>query len=304
MPEIFTGTIETPGLYPDIEESAYHADPVPEKLGGSLSSTGVKDLLPPSCPALFDWRRKHPKASTKSQELGTVVHGLVLGTGQPVEVLDYPDYNKKAAQQARDAAAAAGKVPMLAHKYAEAETIANAVKQHDTAGAIFAEGDPEVSMFGPDPETGIWRRGRLDWLTWIDGRPTVGDAKTTADVSPEHFAKSIAEFSYHVQEAHYRWLLADLLGCHPDNIDFMFVCVPTAPPYLTQIYRIHPSDVERGRGQCLAAYQKYRDCTETGTWPDWSQERDEEIGELSLPAYARIRIERQLEDHDISIPVY
>lgn len=41
-----TWTITEPGVY-DLPAEVYHADPVE---GGSLSSTGARKLLPPSCP--------------------------------------------------------------------------------------------------------------------------------------------------------------------------------------------------------------------------------------------------------------
>jgi hypothetical protein len=51
--------ITEPGVY-DIAEDHYHADPVP---GGSLSNSGAKKLLPPSCPAKFAYEREHPPQS-------------------------------------------------------------------------------------------------------------------------------------------------------------------------------------------------------------------------------------------------
>jgi hypothetical protein len=221
---------------------------------------------------------------------------MVLGVGQDVEVLDFDSWTTKKAKDSRDAARAAGKIPMLVKDHDEATAMADSVKQHDTAGALFSAGDPEVSMFAPDPGYGIWRRGRLDWFTQVWQRHTVVDFKTSADVSPDHFARSIADFGYHTQQAHYSWLLADLLNCDSRDIDFMWVVVPTVPPYLPQIYRLDPADIDRGRDLCLRAYEKYRDCTASGFWPDWSQERADEIGELSLPAYARIRIQRELDN--------
>ena len=50
-----------PGVY-EMDEATYHQDPVP---GGSLSASGAKLLLPPSCPALYAWRRDHPKVSAE-----------------------------------------------------------------------------------------------------------------------------------------------------------------------------------------------------------------------------------------------
>ena len=92
--------ITKPGIY-DIPEDEYHRDCVPAELGGSLSSSGAKLLLPPNCPAIFDYQRRHGKRPSKAMELGTVVHGMVLGTGQPVEVLDFPNYTSGDAKKAK-----------------------------------------------------------------------------------------------------------------------------------------------------------------------------------------------------------
>jgi PDDEXK-like uncharacterized protein DUF3799 len=292
VPEVFEGVITKPGLYPDIPEDKYHADPVPE---GSLSHSGAKLLLPPSCPAIYDWQRQHPKRSSKSQDLGTVVHSMVLGKGQDVRVLDFDDRRTKAYKEAEAAALAADCIPMLRKDYMQAEDIAQAVMGHDTAGALFAEGDAEVSMFWQDSEFGIWCRARSDWLTWIDGMPTIVDVKTTADVSPEHWAKSAADFAYHMQDPWYRRGLATLLGCEPADVDFIFAVVPTSPPYLPMLYRLHPLDVERGEEQGRQAREIYRDCSQTGVWPDWTKGSGD-ITDLALPGYARSRIDRSLNE--------
>ena len=47
----------------DMPEVEYHRHP-------ALSSTGARRLLRPSCPALFDWERKHPRPPTKAMRLG------------------------------------------------------------------------------------------------------------------------------------------------------------------------------------------------------------------------------------------
>jgi PDDEXK-like uncharacterized protein DUF3799 len=289
MPEVFEGVITKPGLYPDIPEDKYHADPVPE---GSLSHSGAKLLLPPSCPAIYDYQRQHPKRSSRSMELGTVVHGIVLGTGQDVEVLNFENRRGNAYKEAETKALAAGKIPILARDYAEAEAIAAAVKAHDTAGALFAEGDAEVSMFWQDSEFGIWCRARTDWLTYVGTTPTITDVKTTADASPASWAKSAADFAYHIQDPWYRRGLAQILGCDPADVDFIFAVIPTQPPYLPMLYRLSENDTERGREQSRIAMEIYRDCTATGVWPSWS----DDITDLPLPGYARSRIDRSIND--------
>lgn len=288
MPEL-TGIVTEPGLYPDVPEHLYHADPV---MGQSLSVSGAKLLVPPRPPAKFDYARRHPKAPTRSMGLGTVVHAEVLGKGQDVAVLDYPDYKKKAAQEARDAAIAEGRVPMLAHEYEQAKVIAQSVRGHGTAGALFAEGDPEVSMFWQDEEFGIWCRGRLDWLTYVDGQPVIGDLKTGRDAGEEGFAKAAAEFNYHMQDPWYRWGLSVLLKCDPDDVEFWFAVVETEPPYLTAVHRIIPEHAALGAEQGRQAREVYRDCTKAGVWPGYG----DHIHDLALPRYSVQQIERDIND--------
>ena len=277
------------GLYPDIDEDWYHADPVQ---GGSLSVTSSRLLLPPSCPAIFKYRREHPKPPTKSMETGTVVHGLVLGTGQPVEVLDFKDFTTNKAKEARDAATAAGKIPVTAAKYAECEAIAQAVRDHDLAGGLFAEGDAEHSVFWEDPEFGIWLRMRMDWSTFFDGLPTIVDFKTTSDVSPESFAWSCADWSYYRQDPWYREGWATVLGCDADDIDFILAVVQTEQPYLVMTYRLLPEHADLGREQNRIAREVYRDCVKADVWPAWS----EDIQDLPLPGRAVRDIERGINE--------
>jgi hypothetical protein len=186
---------------------------------------------------------------------------------------------------------------MLAKDYAEAKAIADAVKNHDTAGALFQDGDAELSMFARDEEFGIWLRGRTDYLTWLDGQPVIVDLKTAADTADDARAKSAAEHSYYIQDPVYRHILAAILGCDPEDIDFVFVVVQTSGRYQVRMHRLHPLDYERGREQMRIAMEKYRDCTATGVWPD----HPEDIDDLALPGYARSRIDRRINDwHGIS----
>lgn len=290
MPE-FTGVITEPGLYPDIPEDAYHADPVP---GGSLSVTSSKLLLPPSCPARYAYARDHGGRHIKAMDAGTRAHALVLGKGsEHMELLDYPDYRTKKAQDDKKAAIAAGKIPTLPHELDEARAIADAVRADELAGALFAEGDAEQSLFWRDPQWDIWLRARMDWLTWFDGWPCIVDLKTTSDASPDEFAYSVGKYRYYMQDPHYRDGLGAVLGCDPDDIEFLFAAVETEPPHFVMVHRLDPGDAELGRACNQIAREIYRDCSESGLWPKWSAS----VNDLSLPYTARGRIKREIDDY-------
>ena len=86
------------GIYPDMPEDAYHADPVP---GGSLSASGAKKLL--ACPARFAYDRDRLPQATAAMELGTAAHKLVFGVGAQLAVVDAENWRTKAAQRQRAA---------------------------------------------------------------------------------------------------------------------------------------------------------------------------------------------------------
>lgn len=287
--------ITRPGLYPDIDEDWYHADCVQ---GGSLSVSGAKLLIPPSCPYLFDWARTHGKHS-KSMDAGTRVHALVLGKGaEHIAELPYDEYRTDEAKAARDAAIAAGKIPTKPHEMAKAKLIADAVFADPEARSLLdTVTDTELSGFWQDTEHGIWLRMRIDALGWRD-RPLIIDVKTTADASPAGFAKSLAEYRYDMQDRHYREGLAAILSGTPgeldaDDIDFLFIAVQTTEPYLVMTYELGAGDHERAEASNRIARATYAACTARGTWPKWS----DSAMELSLPYNRAKQIERDINDY-------
>ena len=286
--------ITEPCLLPDVDEDWYHADCVQ---GGSLSVSGAKLLL--QAPAKYDYARRHGSKHTKSMDTGTRVHALVLGKGfDQLELLDFPDYKTKAAQEEKKRVIAAGRIPTLTHEYREAQDIADAVLKHPTTGGLLAEIDAEVSMFWRDEEFGIWCRARADALTYFGGGPemlgvpTMVDVKKTKDASPEGFAKSVFEYGYHRQDPWYREGWAYHLGCDWQDIDFVFAVVEEEPPHLVATYRIAPEHVDLGLEQNRIARERFRDCVKADRWPGYS----EEIEDLELPRYGVQRIEKDIND--------
>jgi hypothetical protein len=283
-----TGVIVTePGVY-DMPEDVYHRDPVP---GGSLSVSGAKKLLPPSCPAIFHYERTHPKPPTHSMEIGTAAHKLVLGIGAQLVIIDAKDYRTKAAQDTRDAARAAGKVPLLPDQYAQAQAMADAVRAHPVAAALFNPdgGAPERSLFWQDELTGVWLRSRLDWLphqvrAWGQ-RMVISDLKSTVSADKASVAKHMLSYRYFQQAPFYSDGVR-ALGLDDDPA-FVFVFVESAPPHLISFATLDDDAMAYGRKQNREAIERYRDCTEAGVWPGYSSE----IQVISLPPWAYRQLE-------------
>jgi len=80
--------IDQPGIYPDVDEIDYHADTLlTPSFGPSLSSTGARALLPPSCPALFRHQQDAPRVEKPAFDLGHAVHARILGIGLDIAVI-------------------------------------------------------------------------------------------------------------------------------------------------------------------------------------------------------------------------
>lgn len=277
----------TPGIHAGIPEDVYHNDQT------SLSHSGAKLLLPPSCPAKFRAAQDGPPVVKRVWDYGHVVHTLVLGEGLDLAVLDPAVHGlkkdgsvadspratatwKAAEQEAR----ARGAVPVSRADFEQAQDMAAVVQTHPVASKLFADGMPELSLYAPDPVTGTTLRARIDWLTMLGGRVTMVDYKTCDDASPERFGRRAYDYGYHLQRAWYSYVGA-LCDVDPDA-DFVFVCQEKTWPYLVSVIRLEPAALALGIDQMRRAIDLYTDCTASNVWPGF----EEVIHTASLPVWA------------------
>lgn len=273
--------VTQPGVYEDIPNDAYHADPVPD---GSLSSSGAKRLLPPSTPAHFKWHRDNPQPFKAAFNFGSAAHAEVLGVGEPIEVIDAKDYRTKAAQQARDAAVEAGRLPLLPEEAERVKAMAKALREHPTAGALFADGSgvAEASMFAPDPKTGVMLRARTDWLPYASdtGLLILPDYKTTQRADVESLRRTVHNFRYAFQGDWYSRVvkLLDLAS----DVAFVLVFQEVDAPYLVHVVQPDPESMAAAAADVRHAIDTYAACAEANEWPGYS----DGITQLPLPRWA------------------
>lgn len=275
--------VTTEGVH-DVPIDDYHADPVPD---GSLSASGAKKLLPPSCPARFHHEREHPPAPTSTFDIGHAAHKLILGDGPELVVVDHDDWRTKAAKEARDEAHARGAVPLLARDHDQVQAMAAALREHPIVGNLFDadHGRPEQSLFWADDRTRVWRRARLDWLPDpIDGqRMIVADYKTCASADPDTLERAVHNYGYHLQAAWY------LDGIHAlglaDDAAFVFVFQEKAAPYLVTVAELDARALQVGRALARQAIDIYVECATADHWPGYS----DAVELLRLPAWVENR---------------
>lgn len=271
--------ITEPGVY-DIPVDEYHADPVE---GGSISSSGARKLLSPSCPAIFKWERDHP-VFKDDFDFGHAAHQMVLGAGAEIDIIDAASWQTKAAREAKKLAHAEGRIPLLPKDYDVVTEMAEALRKHPIASALLNPeiGKPEQTLIWQDRRTGTMRRALIDFLpngAPVDGRMLPVDYKTTNSAHPEAIQKSIHNFGYHQQAD---WYLDGIrtLGL-ATNPKFLFVFQEKTAPYLVTVAEVDVVALRVARDLNDDAIDVYRRCVEADHWPAYS----DDIELIPLPAW-------------------
>lgn len=257
----------TRGMHSDVPEATYHSH------RGSLSVSGAKLLL--RSPEKFKWQQEHP-VHKDVFDFGTAAHALVLGIGAPIHVVYADSWRTKDAKAEQDAARANGSTPLLEKDYQRVQQMADKLSSHSLAMRLLSEGEPEVSAYAIDEETGVMRRGRFDWL-----HPTLlVDYKSAASSDPAAWAGRygvVNKFGYGMQAAWYTDL-ARALG-HPAQA-FAFIAQEKEAPYSVSVVYVDDADLYDARAKNQAALERFRDCTATGIWPGYLP--DDTAARLSL----------------------
>lgn len=288
-----TTTIETPtqavteppalGMHTDLSNEDYHADKT------SLSSSGARKLLPPSCPAKFRYEQDNPPAPTKTFDYGNAAHKEVLGRGANLILVDHPAWTTKEAKAEVAAARAQGGIPLKQYEIDMVKAMADAIRRHPLASVLLdpANGMPEQSGFWVDGPSGIRRRVRFDWLpnaTATSGRLIIPDYKTATDASNRVMEKEIEKYGYNCQAAWYEEG-AEALDLGDRDVELLLIVQEKKPPYLVNIIGIEFMSREIGRAKNRAAIETFADCTTTGNWPGYGDSPNY----LALPGWAETR---------------
>ena len=155
--------------------------------------------------------------------------------------------------------------------------IQQSVKAHPIASKLFTGGVAEATVVWTDPQTGLLCKARLDY--YIESRGLCVDLKSTEDASPAGFAKSVANYTYHVQHSHY----SDGMLCLGKPLRaFLFVAVEKTPPYAVAVHCINDEAEARGQDLRRRGMDTINDSLKADSWPGYAPT----IHTLALPRWA------------------
>ena len=264
-----------------MENDAYHAHP-------AISKSGL-DLIARS--PLHFWARyldpnRVPTEPTAAMRLGTAVHTHVLELDQwqqrYITAPEGIDRRYKVGKEAWAAfeAQSEGRTVISREDVDLVMAMGRSVFGHPAAAMLLGlPGKAETTHMWTDAATGLQCKCRPDWLT-DDGRLIV-DLKTTENASPREFARSIAQWRYHVQAAWYLDGIEQATGTRPEQ--FIFICVEKKAPFACAVYAADAEMIAAGAQTAARDLEVLATCKAADTWPGYS----DQIEPISLPAWMR-----------------
>lgn len=152
------------------------------------------------------------------------------------------------------------------------------VFRHKRMRRILENGRPEVTIAAVDPDTGLVRKVKFDWLSELEG--VAFDAKSALDGSEDMWRISAARHRYEVQDAFYDGT-AKLAGLDLDGM--AFGVVEKSPPYVTGLYLFGPTSRLAGQLRVNRDMERIAECCSSGRFPGYGNGNAHEV---ELPGWA------------------
>lgn len=264
--------INKAGIYPEITEEEYHADPCVEI---SASRSLIKTIVERTPKHAFT---QHPRLYTKKTkdkedkfDLGTAAHSMILGKGKGVVKApeEWEAWTTKASKEWREETRKSGGVPMLQSQYERALDMAGEVKEQlpnfGLQNLFNPEfGKPEVTAVSND-KTGGFCRIMIDWL---EKDLTVTDLKTTdIELNKENIGRHCASMGYEFQHAFYERVMLSLFPEMEGRFKFQFLFVETKPPYAIMPITLPAEAIAKGRFYVNRGLEIWAKCKRENRWP-------------------------------------
>jgi PDDEXK-like domain of unknown function (DUF3799) len=267
--------IDKPGMYPNMSELDYRSDPCPAP---SLTQSLAKIILAKSplhawhaSPALNpDYRHD----DDRKFDIGNIAHRLLLGRGKDIIVLEFENWMTKAAKEAREVAASAGKLAVLSKHYSKAEAMVRAAHeqlQNRGLGDLFEDGHGLSEVVTAWQENGIWMRQMIDRVT-TDLRTFADFKSTELSAAPHQLSRMMTNAGWPIQAAMGERGLDVLDEKTQGRRRYLFVVQEVEKPYALTVAEIGEAALTMGRKQLDMAVSMWRHCIETNRWPGYPEE--------------------------------
>jgi hypothetical protein len=273
----------SPGVYESMPMAEYLALP-------ALSQEPVR-LIIDQCERAAWWssylNTNKPRTDTDGTDAGTIAHAILLeGSEAGVAIIDPADHpnvtkdkdgvyatptgwGNKSIRAARDAARAAGKIPLLPDKIGDIRAMVEAAREfiescRKDEPAIWEAFQPGR---GQSELTMLWKEGdtlcrmRADRIH--DDRSVICDYKGSAQsVEPERFGR-VQLPAYSIGAAWYQRGCEKLTGKRPA---YVYLAQECEPPYLCSLVGSDPARLALAHEKVQEGLARWQECVKLGRW--------------------------------------
>lgn len=260
--------VTSAGIY-QMPLADYVNDPAPEP---SMNSGAAHALLTQSPLHTF---QSHPRLNPNYRpehssrlDLGTIAHAVLLeGDESKVEVIEADDWRTKDAKTQRDAARAAGMIPILAKDMATVRAMVKVAVDAIYTSELceyWMEGEPEQTLIWQ--QDGVWCRSRPDKLSKLGS--IAFDFKTCGgSAHPAVFGRgNLINQGYDLQAV---LAIHGLRALKEVEATFIFICQEIDPPYAVSFVSLDPQFLNIAHERLELALYKWRTCLEKNDWPSY-----------------------------------
>ncbi len=217
------------------------------------------------------WLKDHGAEPKGTRKDGLITQALALDPKVKIW-----DVEEKMFQAKND-----GKIILHADDWARVHGMANALRNEPRLMEILSAGEPEVSMFAPDPDSGVMLKSRLDWVT-----PSVTlDLKTFSQTRGKTIDQTVADAiwyeKYYRQAYLYSRVRALQENAPKKSPDSVLAFVESDEPFETRIRVLRPTTAGepnlywmRAASETDALIWRYSDCMRRfGTDTPWREDQ-------------------------------
>ena len=249
----------------------------------AINATLLKDIIKQS-PVHAQARRARKDEPTHQMKLGTAVHAAILDFAtnwdDAIAVAPAVDRRTKAgkAEYSEFLETVDNKTIITVDQFNLVEQMKVAVFDHPEAKRLLdlCYASEFVTTFEVDGEL---CKAKIDAL---DDGNTIIDIKTTADASPQAFAKQSANYLYHMQLAWY----ARSVDREFFDVDAYIIAIENTPPHAVAVYIFDAEALRVGWHLCKRAVREWKEYKLDRKLNDKSLAYGSDIHELCLPAWA------------------
>lgn len=278
-PMNFNAEKPEPGrIYPNISNEEYH-----RCCGISKSGLALLRKTPAHYAAKYIYGAEEPP--TPAMIIGSAFHTMVLQEelfSDEYAVAPVCDRRTKAgkAEYETFVGNAEGKTVISLEDYERIQNMTSAVCKHPGAYMLLNMSTAvEESFFWIDETTGTLCKCRPDLR--IASKRILVDLKSCEDASPEAFARTIYNFTYHLQAGFYCDGVSQVL--QEQYSTFIFIAVEKKPPYAVAVYQLDPDAIDAGKREAADLLRLFAWCSERNEWPGYP----EEIQTITMPRWAQ-----------------